>query len=192
VILSKRERYAATVTVAAVSILLLDYYVLGPLLAMRSQLETEKNARSVQMQKASRLLANKSELQRKWGEMARDGLSGDASAAESQVLHAVRDWAAETGLSLSSLKPERTEQDKLFHKIVFRATGTGTMSQVGQFLWRIQKAQFPVRITDMQLNARKEGTDDLSLQIGISTLYLAPEAEKSPARASLHLGRDDE
>lgn len=187
-ILSKRERMAAVVTMVAVGLLAVDYYALEPLFAYRDQLEVEKGTQSGLMQKSSRLLANKTELRRKWGEMTTSGLSGDPSAAESRVLHGVRDWAQEAGLSLSSLKPDRTEHDKLFHKIVFRATATGNMSQISQFLWKIQTAPIPVRVTDMQLSARKEGTDDLSLQIGISTLYLAPEPEK---KAPTQVAKED-
>jgi hypothetical protein len=43
----------------------------------------------------------------------------------------------------------------------------------------------------MQISSRKEGTDDLSLQIGISTLYLAPETEKSSKGAFVAGARED-
>jgi hypothetical protein len=48
-------------------------------------------------------------------------------------------------------------------------------------------ATIPVRITDMTITSKKEGTDDLSLQLGIATIYLTGEAEKKdnkPAAAS--------
>ena len=78
-------------------------------------------------------------------------------------------------MTLSSLKPERTEKEKDFFKITFRATGGGSMAQVGRFLWRIETAQVPVRVTDVTITSRKPGTDDLAVQLGIATSYLAPE-----------------
>src|SRR3712207_7371087 len=54
----------------------------------------------------------------------------------------------------------------------FRATANGRMDSISEFLWRIETAEIPLRINDMQINARKEGSDDLQLQLGVSTLYL--------------------
>ena len=53
------------------------------------------------------------------------------------------------------------------------------MSQVGRFLYRIQTATVPVRITDLTINSRKEGTDDLAVQLGIATIYLPPDTDKT-------------
>jgi hypothetical protein len=55
------------------------------------------------------------------------------------------------------------------------------MAQISRFLWRIQAATIPVRITDLQITSHKEGTDDLALVLGIGTIYPAPEPEKSPS-----------
>jgi hypothetical protein len=44
-----------------------------------------------------------------------------------------------------------------------------------------------VRVTDMQLSSKKEGTDELAIQLGISTVYLAPE-DKTPKPAAAGSG----
>jgi hypothetical protein len=181
VVLSKRERYIAVLSVSALAILALDRLALEPLMAQKQALEGRIAAARLQIAQDTRLLATSRRLNTKWANMLKAGLRKDASEAESQVLHNVRDWAQDAQISLSSVKPERTEKEKDFYKITLRATGTGSMSQIGRFLWRIQTAPVPARITDLQINSRKEGTDDLSLTLGVSTIYLAPESEK-PAK----------
>ena len=107
-------------------------------------------------------------------------LSRDESLAEGTILNDVRDWAQEAGMNLSSFKPERLpEKESDFYKISFRATGSGQMSQLARFLNRIQTATIPIRITDLSITSRKEGTDDLSISVGLATIYLAPDADKA-------------
>ena len=111
--------------------------------------------------------------------MVNGGLLKDASAAEIQVQHSLQDWAHEAEMPLSSVKTERTEKEKDFYRVTIHATGNGTMSQIGHFLWRIQTAAVPVRVTDLQINTRKEGADDLSISLSVSTIALIPDSEKN-------------
>ncbi|HOW69975.1 MAG TPA: GspMb/PilO family protein [Phycisphaerae bacterium] len=178
-VLSKRERYIAIATVAAVGILGLDRFVLNPLVSKNSQLNLQIDSCEQQLEKARRLFKNSRRKSQAWAQMQSNGLRRkDAAEAEGLVLNRIRDWAQDAGMSLSSVKPERTEKPMAFGKITFRATGTGGMTQISRFLGRLKDADVPVRIGELQITARKEGTDDLSLQLGISTIYLSPETEK--------------
>ena len=184
-ILSKRERYISGATVLVLGALVLDRYALTPLFERRAQLESETSECQSQLERAVKLFKKNGQLSKKWGGMTAAGLGSDASAAESRLLHAVRDLAQESGLSLSSVKPERSELERQFRRITFRATGTGPMLAVSKFLWRVETATLPVRIADLQVNSRKDGADDLSIQLGISTLYIDMKTE-TPTVGSLN------
>ena len=110
--------------------------------------------------------------------MLKSGLKSDAASAESAVLNALRDWAEESGLILSSLKPERSSKRGQLQEITFQAVCTGSMDGVSKFLWRVEDAALPIKISDLQLSARKEGSDDLTLQIRVAALCLAPLSAK--------------
>lgn len=113
----------------------------------------------------------------------RPGLQSNrpSGAAESQVLHALGRWAGETGLGLVSLQPERLTEETLLPEIEFRASGTGSMATVSRFLWRLETAEIPLRIKGLQLTSRKDGQDDLSLQLTFSTLYVPTDETDRPA-----------
>jgi Tfp pilus assembly protein PilO len=121
---------------------------------------------------------------KRWTEISSGALKRDESQSESQMLQNVLEWARGAGMEVPSFKRERVEREKDFVKVTFRATGTGTMNQIGKFLWRIQTASVPVRITDVSITSKKEGTDDLSVQLGIATIYLTAEAEKKDNKAA--------
>lgn len=183
-VLSKRERYFAIVAILVVALLVGDRYIMTPFLDRRAKVEAERQSLLAEMEQARSLFKRRKLMEQKWQEMVSGGLESDASKAESQVLHAVRNWSQECGLVLSSVKPERVVGEGNLQEIAFMVAGTGTMSSVGQFLLRVETASLPIKIKDFQLGSRKEDADDLSLQLRLSALYLASEAQAPSAESA--------
>ena len=177
---SRRERVIGLVTAGVLALLALDRLVLTPLTDRREQLAAELVAAEAERQRADQVILNGKRANKRWDTMLAGGLKDGVPEAESQALHALGDWANDAGITLTSLKPQRVERREQFDIVTVRATANGSLRSIGQFLWRLQTADIPMRITDMQVSSRKEGTDDLSLQLGVSTLALAPEAPTAP------------
>ena len=192
-ILSRRERLIIAATLIAVAALVLDRYAVTPLLDARDAAEVQKQSLLDEMDRGQAMLASEREIGSKWQKMVAAGLKQDPTEAESQVLHAVGDWAMEAGLRLSSLKPDRVPEKKHLQEINFQATGTGSMNAVARFLWRVETAGIPIRLKELQLGSRKEGTDDLTLQLRLSTIYQAGQpAAPSEAGVPGHTTGGDE
>ena len=189
-ILSRRERLIIAATLIVVAALVLDRYAVTPFLDARDAAEAQKQGLLDEMDRGRATLASEREIGPKWQKMVAAGLRRDPTEAESQVLHAVGDWATEAGLRLSSLKPERVPEKQHLQEINFQATGTGSMNAIARFLWRVETAGMPIRVKELQLGSRKEGTDDLTLQLRLSTLYQAtpPPAPTSGAAAASSTG----
>lgn len=180
--LSRRERLIAIAAIGALLLLVFDHYVLTPVMDSYEQLQLDATSLAGQTEDAMRLFQRSKRTSRLWGAMNEKGLKDEPGQAEGEVLHALRDWAAQAGVTLSSVKPERIEGGGELRQIDFRAAGTGTMRAVSRLLWLMQSAELPLRIQDLQLGSRTEGRDDLSLQVHFSTLY-AP-SDKRPASAA--------
>jgi hypothetical protein len=182
VVLSKRERYTAIIAIATIGILVLDHFILQPLMDRKDELAVQIATAQQQLDRANQLLRTSRRLTPKWAEMLNNGgLRRGASETESQLQNNVVAWAQDAGLQLPAVKSDRTEKEKDFNKFTVRATGTGSMQQIGHFLYRIQTATVPVHVSELTISSRKEGTDDLSVQMAISTIYLANETDK-PAK----------
>ncbi|MBE3099613.1 MAG: type 4a pilus biogenesis protein PilO [Acidobacteria bacterium] len=192
-ILSKRERFIIAATLIVVAAAVLYLYVLTPLNDSRKALEDRKEGLLNELERARTLLARKREIAPKWKEMTVGGLKSDPTEAESLILHSVQDWAREAGLKLASLKPERLLEKKSLQEIAFKATGTGSMNAVTKFLWQLETAKVPVRVKELQLGTRKEGADDLTLQLRLSTLYQSaqPPAPSEDGTAAATTGEDE-
>src|SRR3954463_16098172 len=176
--MSQRERYIVIGTVAVVALLGLDRLFLTPLLGRMTELDDKITAARAEVQHDEDLFTRSTQANRKWKEMTAGALKRDASTTESQLIDSVGQWAQDAKMSVS-YKPERTEKQKDFVKVTYRATCNGSMSQLRTFLLHVQRATIPIRITDLQVSSRPEGTDALQISIGIATVYLAPETDKS-------------
>lgn len=180
-VMSKRERYIGLVTIAVLAILVLDQFIVGPSMERMAQLDADIAKKQQEMLSAQQLFTASNKANRSWAKMSGDMARGGADV-ESRVLNSVREWAQDEGMRLPSVIPQPTQIEQGFSKSVLRATGSGSLNQIGRFLYRIQTTSMPIRITDMQLNAVKEGTDELSLNVGIATI--SPSETKQPAGAA--------
>jgi len=179
VILSKREKYIALATIVAVIVLGLDYYLLTPFLDRRAELRTEKQNLLAEFSRARALFARRKLLTPEWRRMTGSGISSDPVEADAQVLNRVREWFQQSELNITSLKPERTSDREEPLEIAFQVAGTGPMRSVARFLWLLETSPLPVKIKHLQIGSRKEGVDDLTVQLRISALCL--RAPKGPA-----------
>jgi Tfp pilus assembly protein PilO len=173
--LSKREKGLLFASLGVLTILAIDFYALTPLTEQQDLLNAQRDQILADMTKAQKLFAEKKQLAPKWSTMLSNGLKTDPAEAEGQLLHALRDWAKETNVTLSSVKPDRPESKDQLKQIHIQASGTGSMESIAKFLWKMQSANFPLKTTEFQLGARNEGDTNLALQIKVSTLYRSSE-----------------
>lgn len=183
-ILSKREKLMALAAGATVAVLVLDWVVLTPILDRRAELQAERDKLVAELTEAQSLFQRQRLLGRTWREMLDAGLAAGLAQAESQMLHGLKDWSQESGLALSSVKPGKVVERGGLLEMSFQAAGTGPMGAVARFLWRIETAPLPVRIQQVQLGARNEGVDALSLQVSLSVLCM-------PSPGAPATGKDD-
>lgn len=166
----KRERVLLTAALAVAALLALDHSVVSPVLERRAALDQALEQAREQSDQAQSLLGRRKEMSARWRQLVKDGVKPSPAEAESQILHFLRTCAQESGLSLASLRPDKAVDHKGLKEITVRVAGSGPMKAALGFLWRIETGAAPARVTELTLGARKEGLDDLSLQLRVSTL----------------------
>lgn len=175
-VLSRREKLVAVGAVAAVALLSLDRFVLSPFFQQRDQLQARINTARTQLARAQTMISRSREAKTEWRSRVAAGLKSDPAEAESQVLHALWRWAEEARLDRPQRKPDRLPHKGRLGVIAFQASGTGRLDGVRRLLWQLQTTSLPLRISEVTITSRKEGTDDLTFQFRLSTLYVPPEA----------------
>ena len=186
---TKREQLIIFGTLAAVCLLVADWYVLSPVMDRREAAGNKRDRLETKMAQNGSLLKRRKLLAPKWREMLDNGMRRDPAGAESQALRLIRNWCTEVGVQLSSLRPDRSTEKTELTEINIHVAGTGSMSSVSRLLWRLEQSRAPVKIKMLQLGSRKDGTDDLSVQLKVSTLYVPPKAPESNGRLATGGGR---
>lgn len=180
--ISKRERMIGIALGAVLALFAIDRYALSPFLEQRDQLAMQNQTVTKKLQDAVRLLGNRKRVDKAWHELTGGGLKNSAAEAESQTLHALRDWAQAARIDLDSLKPDRVVQSGDFQQIRFEVTGNGPVAGMARMLWSIETSDLPLQLGELHLAARKEGTDDLAMQLSVTALVFAPQ----PAPKIMH------
>ena len=183
-ILSKRERYIAILTISVVAILALDWFIVSPLFARSREVGDLIDKASQEIVKEQKDIKNAKAARKKWTDVSGNTIKRDASEVESQVYSAVQEWGRDARISLA-FRNERTEKEKGFTKITYVLTGNGSMEQISRFLFQVQTARIPVRIVDLQVGTRgREGVDDLALTVKIASIFQQPDADNRPKPAA--------
>ncbi len=175
-VLSKREQHIAIGVGSALGALIVYSYVIAPFFATRGAVVADISKAQHTQSQNSQTLRRQRDLKPDWVTMSA-GMKTDDGEAMSQALTAVREWAQEAGVDLTILKPDRSSAENKFVVSSFHVTATGSMRSVSRLVWALETSPVPLRVTDMQITPRQEGTDKLTVQLSVSTLSLT-EAEK--------------
>jgi len=175
---SKRERYIAIGVMAAAAIFVFDQSLYSPYAAARDSVARDREMVNTQLANADRLFERRRNLTKVLAEIQRDGLKSSRSQAVSQAQQSVLDWAKAADLKVF-FGAEHDSQQNQFQVISFEATSNGTMLSLSRLLWSIETTKLPIRVNEVQLSPRKDGVDDLTLKMNLSTLCLPPESSKT-------------
>ncbi|HEX8339926.1 MAG TPA: GspMb/PilO family protein [Tepidisphaeraceae bacterium] len=169
--LNKRERYIVIAVGLVVGIFVLDRFIYTPL-SERYELATQRvNDGRLELLDGDGKLRNSVAARRNWKRVTGVKVADNAQAAESQLLNKLREWQQNAGLELNASAPARSDKEKGFEKVTTNRTAAGRMEQIARFLYSVQTSDIPVRINRVSLNTRKDGADDITVNIEIASIY---------------------
>jgi len=172
--LTKRERNLAIGTGVTVGALLVYFVIISPLQQAWSDVESGQRAIVQQQHDARLVFNNRDHLKKAWETLTKSGLQSDASLAESQALNAVSRIADRAGVMGVALKTDSPSTEGSFVVKGVQMSGKGTMRQISQMIFLLESAPTPLRIVSLTISPQREGTDDLTVQMSLSTICLAP------------------
>jgi len=176
---TKREKWFAA-GVGAVLLVYVGYtYVVSPYLQQRAQLMTDIKVAQDQYKAELRLLENRGKVATEWKALLAGTLQTTSSDAGSKTQDALYDWAGPAGFDLQGVGTPSALQVGDFQHAHMKVQGVGSESNVARWLWAIENSKYPLKIDDVLITPRKEGTDDLAVQVGLTALVFAPPAAKS-------------
>ena len=178
-VLSQRERYIAISLGALVVLVVVWLYGLAPLLDWSDKIKVDEQTQIDQKAKDDTLFLENRKLQKVWAEMQKGGLMDNPSDAQTQLHQAVTDWAIQSGVQVSNQTNESAQavDPKAapgFVQAGIKVSCLGTTSGIAKLLYQIEVAKIPARVHQITISSRKEGMDDLALDMTLTTLCVVP------------------
>jgi hypothetical protein len=171
----KRQKLLAFVALGAVAIFAADKLVLTPL---ANGWKTRSDA-IVELRKSiaqGRVTVEREPLtNRRWNEMRKNTLPLNASAAEQQLLGAFDKWSRDSRVSVSSVRPQwkRGASDD-YSLLECRVDASGSLSALSRFLYEVEKSPLALKVEGVELAARDNTGQQLTLGLLVSGQRLAP------------------
>lgn len=110
-----------------------------------------------------------------WTEMQSQALPKDPAKAEQDLITAFDRWGRAAGIELGAIKPQwKRGAAPRYSQLECRVDATGSLATLSRFLYEVEKSPLALRIDAVELTARDDQGQRLSLGLLVSGLRLVP------------------
>ena len=169
-----RQKVLLIATAAAVALYVLDAVVIVPLTKTWQTHAAEIVKLKKDVARGRSLIERGPQTQRKWTEMQAGALPKDAAQAEQDLISAFDRWGRDNRIELGSIKPQWKRGTDRYSTLECRVDATGTLATLSRFLYELEKSPIALRVDSVELTARDEGGNKLTLGLIVSGLRMAP------------------
>ena len=175
--IENRQQFLIVLTIAVAALFVGDRLVFEPL-ANSWKVRAAKVAELRQQVNSGRLLLKREQaIRSQWEEMRTNALSADTSLAEQQVLKAFDTWSQESDASITSITPQWNNDATNYLTVDWRVEASGDLGTLTQFLYDIEKGPMALKLESVDLNARDDTGQQLTLGLQISGLALTSQTK---------------
>lgn len=170
--IKNRQKLLVIAAVLGVAFLLGDKMVVAPLMASWDARSKQIAELTKQVKQGSLLVSRDAVLRDRWENMRTNMLAADVSFAENEVLTAFERWSKESGISISSIKPQWKQAGEDFMTLECRADAFGTIQAVTRFLYEVEKDPLALRVEALEVSARDNDGQQLTVGLQVTGLQL--------------------
>lgn len=166
----QRQRLLVIGAALSVGLLLADKALVMPGL----RLLRKQRAEILNLQKTIALSSHAVDLAAAWQSRLQEYRAGilpaDPAAAENLLIKTVRQWAADTGVRLVSMRPDRTAASGQPLVLELQVTGSGDIRAIAEFLYAAETSVLPLRTAALDIIPAGTNPDTLSLNVELQAL----------------------
>jgi Tfp pilus assembly protein PilO len=128
----------------------------------------------VQLDQSRSLLQREQIVRSRWEYLRRNSLPPDASAAEQKFFQSVNKWAADSGVVITAITPQRKRDAEDYMTYQARVEAKGNLPALSRFLFELEKDPLALKLEGVELAARDKEGRELALGLQVSALVLNP------------------
>lgn len=167
-----RQQLLLAIAIGVVTLFAGERLVFRPLLKSWD----DRSARLTELKKkvavGRQLLERENALQSRWDGMRTNALPVEASAAEQTLLGAFDRWSRQSGVSVSSLRPQWKRAGDDYLTLECRADAAGNLGALTRFLYEIEHDPMGVKVDSADLTTRDTDGQQITLGLQVSGLQL--------------------
>jgi len=172
--IENRQKLLTFVAVAAIALLVGDRMVYAPL----AKAWKDRSARIAELRQrvtqGEETLRRERDLRERWQQMRTNTLPGDPSLAEQRVFKAFENWSRASRVNITSIRPQWKQGGDDYRTLECRVDASGNLETVCRFLYEIEKDPLALKLESVELGARDNSGQQLTLGLLVSGLLLKP------------------
>jgi len=170
--INNRQQVLTIAAIAVIAIWAGDKLVLSPLLQSWKDRSTQIANLKKSVTQGQSLLERERSVRSLWARMRTNTLSSETSVAENQVLKSFERWSEESRISVTSIKPQWKRAADDYMTLECRVDAFGSMSTLTHFLYSVERDPLALKIDAIEITARDNNGQQLSLALQVSGLVL--------------------
>jgi Tfp pilus assembly protein PilO len=175
--IENRQQFLIVLTIAVAALFVGDRLVFEPLAKWwKARAVTVAGLRQ-QVNNGRLLLKREQAILSRWDQMRTNTLPADASLAEQQALKAFDNWSQESAVSLTSITPQWNNDATNYMTVDWRVEATGDLDTLTRFLYDIENSPMALKLESVNLSARDDTGQQLTLGLQISGLALTSQTK---------------
>jgi len=175
--IDNRQQFLVVLTIAVAALFVGDRLIYEPLANVWSLRAQKVAALRKQVNEGNILLNREKAIRSRWNQMRTNTLPTDTSLAEQQVLKAFDNWSQDSGASITSITPQWNNDATNYLTVDWRVEATGDLGTLTQFLYDIEKGPMALKLGSLNLGARDDTGQQLTLGLQISGLAFGSQTK---------------
>lgn len=175
--INNRQQMLALVAIAAVALFAADRLVFSPL----THLWTARSEQIAELRKnvadGTKLLQRQQAIRSRWEQMRTNTFTNNTSSAEQRLFKAIDAWSQESRASITAITPQWKHDADDFVTLDCRVDASGSLATLSRFLYDIEKDPMALKLESVEISARDNEGQQLSLGLQLSGLVLTPQAK---------------
>ena len=167
-----REKLLLIATGACLLLLIVNWLVISPLIASWHHRSDRIAALRKSLDDGAMLVRRQDVIRGHWQQMSTNALSSTPTVAERQLFDAFDGWVRESHVTEGSFKPELKPTDDNYALMQCHAEVTGNYSAIIRFLYDLEKDPMGLQVQDVEMTARDDTGQQISLGLQLSGLLL--------------------
>jgi Tfp pilus assembly protein PilO len=173
-----RQQLLGLVAIAALVLLVGDTFIYKPAAAAWKSRSDRVVQLKKQVREGSALLERQDAIRSRWASMQSNTINLEISAAEDQVLRAFDRWSRESKIGVTSVRPQWRRGQDDHATLDCRVDAIGNLSAITRFLYEIENDPLGFKLENVEITARDDRGEQLTLGLQVSALQLNLPARK--------------